>query len=52
MKISFGDKDLITYLDSDLAGDIDDIKSTLSYLATHSGGVVAWKSRLRKCVWH
>jgi hypothetical protein len=39
MQIYFGAKEpeLIAYSDSDLAGDIDGTKSSLSYLVTHSG---------------
>jgi ATP-binding cassette subfamily B (MDR/TAP) protein 1 len=50
MKLCFGGSEakLIAY--SDLAGDIDGKKSTLGYLVTHSGGAVAWQSRLQKCV--
>jgi hypothetical protein len=43
MKIFFGAKEpeLIAYLDSNLARDIDGRKSTSGYLVTHSGGAVA-----------
>jgi hypothetical protein len=43
MKLLFGGSEpkLISYLDSDLAGDVDGRKSTSGYLITHSGGVVA-----------
>jgi hypothetical protein len=52
MKLCFGGSKakLIAYSDSDLAGDIDGRKSTSDYLVTHSGGAVAWQSRLQKCV--
>ena len=30
--------------------DVDNRKSTSSYLMTFSGGVVSWQSRLHKCV--
>jgi hypothetical protein len=52
MKLFFGGNEakMIAYSDSDLAEDIDGKKSTLGYLVTHSGGEVAWQSRLQKCV--
>jgi hypothetical protein len=52
MKLCFGGSKakLIAYSDSDLPRDIDGRKSTSGYLVTHSGGAVAWKSRLQKCV--
>ena len=33
-----------------MAGDVDNRKSTSSYLMTFSGGAVSWQSRLQKCV--
>ena len=33
-----------------MAGDVDNRKSTFGYLITFAGGVVAWQSRLQKCV--
>jgi ATP-binding cassette subfamily B (MDR/TAP) protein 1 len=52
MKLCFGGSKakLIADSDSDLAGDIDGKNSTSGYLVTHSGGAVAWQSRLQKCV--
>lgn len=38
------------FTDSDMAGDIDSRKSTSGYLMTFAGGVVAWQSKLQKCV--
>ena len=52
MKLCFGgDKpNLVGYLDSDIVGDIDSKKSTSGYLINFAEGVVAWKSRLQRCV--
>ena len=52
MKLYFGsDKpNLVGYSDSDMAGDIDSRKSTSGYLINFVGGVVAWQSRLQRCV--
>nr|KYP49356.1 Retrovirus-related Pol polyprotein from transposon TNT 1-94 [Cajanus cajan] len=52
MKLCFrGDKStLVDYSDSDMAGDIDSRKSTSGYLIKFAGGVVAWQSRLQRCV--
>jgi hypothetical protein len=52
MKLYFGgsEAELIAYSNSDLAGDIHGRKSNSGYLVTHSGGAVAWQSRLQKCV--
>ncbi|KAI5434590.1 hypothetical protein KIW84_021430 [Lathyrus oleraceus] len=41
---------LMGYSDSGMAGDIDSRKSTLGYMIKFAGGVVAWQSRLQKCV--
>lgn len=38
------------FTDADMAGDVDSRKSTSGYLMTFAGGVVAWQSRLQKCV--
>ena len=38
------------YTDSDMAGDLDNSKSTTGYLFTFSGGVISWQSKLQKCV--
>ena len=37
---------LVGYTDSNMAGDVDTRKSTLSYLITFLGGVIFWQSRL------
>ena len=52
MSLCFGKGEPILdgFTDSDMAGDIDSRKSTSSYLITFAGGVVAWQSRLQKCV--
>ena len=52
LKICFGgDKPtLLGYTDFDMGGDIDSRRSTLGYVIKFAGGVVAWKSRLQKCV--
>ena len=52
MKLCFrGDKpNLVGYSDLDMAGDIDSKKSTSGYLINFAGGVVAWQSRLQRCV--
>ena len=52
MELCFGgDKpNLVGYSNSDMAGDIDSKKSTSSYLINFVGGVVAWQSRLQRCV--
>ena len=38
------------YTDSDMAGDLDNRKSTAGYLFTFSVGAISWKSKLQKCV--
>ncbi|PRQ29843.1 putative RNA-directed DNA polymerase [Rosa chinensis] len=38
------------FTDADLAGDLDNRKSTSAYLFTFSGGAVSWQSKLQKCV--
>ena len=38
------------FTDSDMAGDLDDRKSTSGFLFTFAGGAVSWQSRLQKCV--
>jgi len=52
LKLCFGgDKPtLVGYTDSDMAGDVDSRKSTSGYLIKFAGGVVAWQSRLQRCV--
>ena len=34
------------YTDSDMAGDLDNRKSTTGYLFTFSGGAISWQSKL------
>ncbi|GFS33196.1 hypothetical protein Acr_00g0026970 [Actinidia rufa] len=41
---------LVGYTDSDLAGSLDGRKSTSGHMVTFAGGVVAWQSKLQKCV--
>jgi hypothetical protein len=52
LKLTLGCKKpmLVGYTDSDLAGSIDDRKSTSGYMVTFAGGAVAWQSKLQKCV--
>ena len=52
LKLTFGSEKLVLvgYIDSDMAGDVDNRRSTSGYLMTFSRGVVSWKSRLQKCV--
>ena len=54
MKLCFGgDKpNLVGYSDLDMAGDIDSKKSTSGYFffLNFARGVVAWQSRLQRCV--
>ena len=38
------------YTDADMAGDLDNRKSTTGYLFTFSGGAISWQSKLKKCV--
>nr|GFD40383.1 putative pleckstrin (PH) domain, reverse transcriptase, RNA-dependent DNA polymerase [Tanacetum cinerariifolium] len=49
--ITFGNgkPTLVGYTDSDLAGNMDNMKSTSGYLMTFVGGAVSWQSRLQKC---
>lgn len=42
--------EVVGFTDSDLAGDLDSRKSTSGYMVSYAGGVVAWQSRLQKCV--
>ena len=37
------------YTDTDMAGDLDNRKSTTGYLFTFSGGAISWQSKLQKC---
>ena len=50
--LCFGGSDPILkgYTDADMAGDIDNRKSTTGYLFTFSGGAISWQSKLQKCV--
>ncbi|KAL6328283.1 hypothetical protein AAG906_034426 [Vitis piasezkii] len=52
LKLTFGNGKpiLVGYTDSDMAGDVDNRRSTSGYLMTFSGGAVSWQSRLQKCV--
>ena len=52
MSLCFGKGEPILdgFIDSDMAGDVDCLKSTSGYLITFAGGAVAWQSRLQKCV--
>ncbi|WKA04180.1 hypothetical protein VitviT2T_022237 [Vitis vinifera] len=52
LKLTFegGKPILVGYTDSDMAGDVDNRRSTSGYLMTFSGGAVSWQSRLQKCV--
>ena len=38
------------YTDADMAGDLDNRKSTTGYLFIFSGGAISWQSKLQKCV--
>ena len=38
------------FVDADLGGDVDSIKSTSGYIYTIGGTAVSWMSRLQKCV--
>ncbi|KAI3740618.1 hypothetical protein L2E82_31087 [Cichorium intybus] len=38
------------YTDADMAGDLDNRKSTSSYVFTLAGGAISWQSKLQKCV--
>ena len=38
------------YTNSDMAGDLDNRKSTTGYFFTFSGGAISWQSKLQKCV--
>ena len=52
MSLCFGKGEPILdgFTDSDMAGDVDNRKSTSGYLITFRRGAVAWQSRLQKCV--
>ena len=38
------------YTHGDMAGDLDNRKSTTGYLFTFSAGAISWQSKLQKCV--
>ncbi|GAA0175946.1 hypothetical protein LIER_41999 [Lithospermum erythrorhizon] len=40
--------DLVAYIDSNLAGDIDSMKLTFGYLFTYAGRAISWQSKLQK----
>jgi hypothetical protein len=42
--------ELIGFTDSDMAGDLDNRKSTSRYMFTFARGAVSWQSKLQKCV--
>ncbi|GAA0174549.1 hypothetical protein LIER_27920 [Lithospermum erythrorhizon] len=41
---------LIAYIDADLAGDIDFLKSTSGYLMVYAGGAISWQPKPQKCI--
>ena len=41
---------LESYTDADMAGDLDNRKSTSGYVFTFSGGAISWQSKLQKCI--
>ena len=45
-----GSQECICYSDADWAGDVNDRKSTSSYLFQISGGAVTWSSKKQSCV--
>ena len=52
LKLTFrsGKPVLLGYTNSDMAGDVDNRKSTSGYLMTFLGGAMSWQSKLHKCV--
>ena len=38
------------FADADMAGDLDDRRSTSGFLFTFAGGAISWQSKLQKCV--
>ena len=48
--IGKGKVNLQGFVDADLGGDVDSIKSTSGYIYTRGGTSVSWMSRLQKCV--
>ncbi|PKI76235.1 hypothetical protein CRG98_003346 [Punica granatum] len=45
-----GKPELVGYMDTDMAGDIDSRKSTLGYLMTFAEEAISWQSKLQKCI--
>jgi len=45
-----GNKQLVAFIDSDYAGDIEDKKSTTGYVFMMSGGAVSWSSKKQPIV--
>uniref|UniRef100_A0A2N9FZT3 Uncharacterized protein n=1 Tax=Fagus sylvatica TaxID=28930 RepID=A0A2N9FZT3_FAGSY len=45
-----GINSVIGYVDADYVGDMDDMRSTIGYLFTLSGGLICWKSTLQSIV--
>ncbi|GAA0173588.1 transmembrane signal receptor [Lithospermum erythrorhizon] len=41
---------LLSFTDSDMAGDIDSMRSTSGYLFTYTAAALSWQSKLQKCV--
>ena len=52
LKLTFDTRNpvLASYVDLDMAGDLDNRKSTSCYSMTFVGSVVSWQSSLQKCV--
>lgn len=52
LSLCYGGEKLILegYTDADMAGDLDNRKSTSGYLFIFSGGVISWQSKLQKSV--
>ncbi|KAF3627162.1 hypothetical protein FXO37_30009 [Capsicum annuum] len=50
--LCFGGSDLMLkgYTGADMAGDLDNKKSTTGYLFTFLGGAISWQSKLQKCI--
>jgi len=44
------DVQLLGYVDSDFTGDVDNRKSTMSYVFNLESGAVSWVSKLQKIV--
>jgi hypothetical protein len=45
-----GDPSVVGYVDSDYAGDMDDMRSTTGYVFTLAGGPICWKSSVQSIV--